>query len=306
MPGEMNPEALLDGMREALRSEWEQHRRQSFNNNTKGAAYENALQGFLLEYLDTAFNIHTRTAIVDGNLECFETFTAGENEFDVVATFQQAVPGIILKSGEMKWVPYDAVSFICEVKSKLTKNSLEDDISKLGKVDSLNISKNRFGRHAGRTKLTDNESGETVVRDLSVEYPLKCLVYDEESISGETLLDHVHMTTDMWDIILLVERDLILVSPELPFVEGWYSRIEYENEEIEIEDMMPDVLVLPDGLIWFIILISISIPRPIPFDTSPALLMLVQGEYEGGSDSYSQIINSFPRLLDGLNQDTTK
>lgn len=293
----MDPEALLDGLQEKLRSEWQQHRKQSFNTNTKGAAYENALQGFLLEYFEGLYTIETRTAIIDRKLECFQRFDPGENEIDVVSSFRQAVPGVVFKSGEMAWVPYDGVAFLCEVKSKLTKPALEDDITKFAKVESLPI-KSRFDHNSGRTKLTSFDSNETIVRDLSVSHPLKCLVYDKESISGEVFFNKITETTEVWDLILIVDENLIVMSPELPFADTWYDRFEYEDGDLDIDfaEVMPEVVVLPDGLVWFILALGFSIPRPIPFDTTSALLALVQGEWEGGPRGY-ETMNAFQRLF---------
>lgn len=299
MSGQVNPDGLLDGMREKLHSQWVQHRKQSFNNNTKGASYENALKNFLLEYFGGVYKIETRTAVIDAEMKCFDLFTSGESELDVVATFQQAVPGIIFQSGSMKWVPFDSVAFICEVKSEITKPSFEDDIEKLEKVNDLNIAVNRFGQNTARTQLLDMNSGDIVKRDLSVEHPLKCLVYDKKSISAEFLMEYATKNIEKWDLILIVEEDLILVSPELPFVDGWYSRTSVTgDQDIKISELMPDVLVLPDGLIWFILLISMSIPRPIPFTTTPALMGLVQREWNDSSDKYDHVINSFLELFD--------
>jgi hypothetical protein len=297
MTGQTDPEALLNGVREKLQTQWQQHRKQSFNNNTKGAAYEKALRGFLLEYFEGIYKIQTRTAVIDQYLECFEVFSSGQSELDVVATFRQAVPGIVFQSGDMKWVPYDAVSFICEVKSELTKPSLVDDIEKLEKVNSLDIKETRFDRDSGRSKLTKWDSGDTIVRDLSVDHPLRCLVYDEESISAEFLLEYAASKSDQWDLILLVDEDVILVSPNLPFAEGWYDNAKVDNEEFDIKELLPETVVLSDGLIWFIILLSVSIPRPKPFDTTPALLGLVQGEWEGAPDSSNNMFEGIFQLL---------
>jgi hypothetical protein len=296
MPGEMDPEALLDGMREKLQTQWVQYRKQSFNNNTKGAAYEKALKEFLLEYFEGIYQIETRTAVVDGDMKCFDIFEAGESELDVVATFKQAVPGVVFQSSDMMWVPYDGVAFICEVKSQLTKPALESDMEKLEKVSELDIVVSRFDRNTARSKLTSWESGETIRRDISVDHPLRCLVYDEESISPNFLMDYATKNTELWDIILIVDEDMILLSPELPFVEGWYERIDFGGSSFDISDAMPDVLVLPDGLVWFILLISLSVPRPLPFTTAPALLGLVQKEWS--DESGYNIVNSFLELFD--------
>jgi len=301
-----DPNAIIEGFSQKLQSEWEQHRRQSFNTNTKGKAYERALKGFLEEYFDGVYKIQTRTAVIDSKLNCFDVLSAGENEIDVVASFRQAIPNLILKSGDMIWVPWDAVSFICEVKSSITKGSLESDLEKLAALTELGSTYRggRFPQMTGRTSLTtgNNPNKRTVQSDVTVDHQLKCLVYDENKISGESLLEVATEFTEIWDLILIVDDNTILVSPELPFVDGWYSRfqdIELENgDQINLAEAHPDVLVLPDGLVWFILLISMSIPRPPPFDASTSLMRLVQGDWQDENHEYSQLISAWDRLFD--------
>ena len=107
--------------------------------------------------------------------------------------------------------------------------------------------------------------------------------------------------TDIWDIILLVDEDIILISPELPFVEGWYNRMNFEGQEekdVDFNELLPDVLALPDGLVWFILLISISIPRPQPFDASSTLMQLVQGEWMKNDSHYRRVTGVWGALFE--------
>lgn len=304
MTGNQNPEAIIDGFNQKLRTEWKNHRRQAFNTNTKGKAYEETLKDFLEEYFSDIYNINTRAAVIDEDLKVFDYFSSGENEIDVVATFRQAIPGIILKSGDMLWVPWDGVSFVCEVKSEVTKRNLEHDLEKLASLSELGPENyyNRFPQNSGATRLTTGSrpNKETVVTNTSVNHQLRCLVYDEYNTSGETLMDLASEFTDIWDIILLVDEGLILVSPELPFAEGWQDRffsVEAEGND-DLGTHYPDILVLPDGLVWFILIISVSIPRPQPFDVSSALMQLVQGEYLEDGFKYEGLINAWQRLFD--------
>jgi hypothetical protein len=305
MSGHTNPEAIVEGFSEKLRTQWAQHRRQSFNTNTKGKAYEEALRGFLDEYFEGIYDIETRVAVIDAPLNCFDVLTSGENEIDVVATFRQAVPRIILESGDMLWVPWDAVAFICEVKSSLTKGALEDDLEKLAKLNELGpeTPNRRFPQHSGRTKLTTGEepNKETIARDASVEHQLKCLVYDEYNTSYESLFEIVHEFTDIWDLILIVDEDVLLISPELPFAEGWQSRYTYDfgdGDVVDIGERLPDVVALPDGLVWFVLLISMSIPRPVPFDTSSSLMQLVQKEWTDEESRYDGVVTAWHELIE--------
>jgi|GEM_PF-4901701 len=299
MPSQ-NPEALIEGFQRKLRSQWEQHRQQQFNANTKGATYEKALRDFLAEYFNGVYSLRTRTAVVDRKLECFDIFNAGESELDVVASFRQAVPQIILQSGDMKWVPYDGVAFVCEVKSKLTTSALESDLEKLAKLNELgrdNISQRFTPDSAGQTNLFwKDEDGHKSGMNATVNHQLKCLVYDKSSISGETLIKKLQDFPDIWDLILIVEDDLLLVSPNLPFTDGWYDRISIEGIEDDSLDF-PEMVVLPEGIIWFILLIAISIPRPRPFDAISALIQLVQREWRDEAAKYNTVVGAWNKLL---------
>ena len=297
---EQKPEAIIEGFQEKLRTQWQQHRKQAFNANTKGAAYENALQNFLREYFGDIYNIRTRTAVVDRELKVFNVFGAGESELDVVATYKQAVPNIILQSGDMQWVPYDGVAFVSEVKSKLTASAIEADLVKLAKLNTLgrdNIS-NRFNRkQTGITQLTwPDEDGNKQSRNVTINHQIKCLVYDKSSISGERLYNTLCFDTEVWDLVLIVDEELLLISPELPFVEGWYRRTNIEGFENESE-MFPEILVLPEGIVWFILLLSISIPRPLPFDATQALIQLIQREWSEDAGKYNEIVGSWDELF---------
>lgn len=294
----IDPESIIEGCNQQLRDQWRQHRKQSFNANTKGATYETTLKKFLDNYYSDIYNIYTRTAVVDRDLECFDTFDAGESELDVVACFKQAVPGIILESGDMRWVPYDGVAFVCEVKSKLTTSSLESDLEKLAKLNNL-------GRDHPSRRFDPKRTGQTKMHwdggrvKTTTNRQLKCLVYDESSISPESLMEKLQVDTKIWDLVLVVEDDIILASPNLPFVDGWYDRFEIPVDIEELDDdaeLLPDVLVLPEGVLWFILLIGISVPRPSPFDATQALLQLVQREWKEEPSKYNKMIGAWHQL----------
>jgi hypothetical protein len=68
---------------------------------------------------------------MDTQMEYLSIFSVGENEVDVAATFVRTYPKIVVKIGETKYVPYDGVAFIIEVKSTVDKTRLEQDLLKL-------------------------------------------------------------------------------------------------------------------------------------------------------------------------------
>lgn len=297
MTGPLDPEALIEGFNEKLRSKWKNHRRQSFNTSTKGSAYENTLQRFLMEYFSGTYDIRTNTVMVDDELEVFDIFNSGDAEFDVVANFRQYTPSVIFESGDMKWVPYEGVAFICEVKSSLTKSALEDDLEKyaklyeLGKAESF---RSRFPQETAQTRLVHEGSSQRT--SVSVPHQLRCLVYDEQSIAVDTLYDVLAEYTEIWDIVVIVEEGVIIVSPEHPFVEGWFKRIDVGELTDPLLDELPDILALPDGLIWFIILLTVSIPQPPQWGSGSALMKLVQREWKDEGGMYDTIALAWEQL----------
>ncbi len=233
---------LLDGLRNRLKSQWEESRKQSFNSNVKGASYEKTLANFLQEYIGGTYDIYTRIAVIDRKLKCFDLFTPGQNEIDVVASFPQAKPQIVFELEEMTWVPYYGVAFICEVKSELSTTALKEDLKKTGKLSKME-----------RT----SEFGVSLKTDSSVEYQLKCLVYDKApSIDIETVYKILEKNMENWDLVLIVEKDVLLVHPDLPFGERLKNPLFY----VKVTDR--GIVHASNGLIWFLLFLSVSIDYP--------------------------------------------
>lgn len=292
-----SPEGLINSFGSEIQSNWRQHRKQIFNQNTKGAAYERTLSDFLGDYFGHLYNIYTRTAVIDKRLTCFDVFNAGESEIDVVSTYTQAVPGIIFESSEMRWVPYDAVAFVCEVKSKITTSSLESDLLKFAKLKNIepDDQSNRFRGIQSTTDLfIESEPGNRIRSvEATVGHQLKCLVYDEASISEESLRELLREDTEIWDILLIVDKNIIFLSPELPFTDFWNERFTFstEEEDIPLSEALPEILCLQDGLLWFILVLALSIPRTLPFDASMALLRMATRDWkeEGNYLGFGQL-----------------
>lgn len=108
---------LIDGFEKTIRTRWELYRDPLFNPTTKGISYEEAFAELLNDYFGSTFDIFTRSAIIDEELECFEKLGTGENNFDVIALFDRRLPSLVFSAGEMRWMAYNAVAFLCEVKS---------------------------------------------------------------------------------------------------------------------------------------------------------------------------------------------
>lgn len=250
---------LLDGLRQKLRSRWQEYRRQSYNQNTKGAAYEEALAKLLTDYVGGAYDIRTRTAVIDDELKCLDLFTPAQNEIDVVAVFPQSRPQIVFESEGMTWVPYHGVAFVCEVKSSLTTTALRDDLEKTAKLQQIE---------------RDEGFGVTISGSANVDHQLKCLVYDKaSSVSDETLIEILEDNLNAWDLVLLVEDDEIIANPNLPFSETLNHPL-YAYGESESEG----IVYAPNGLLWFLAFISVSIPHPPTITTVNPLLQMVHRE----------------------------
>ncbi|WP_126662015.1 DUF6602 domain-containing protein [Haloterrigena salifodinae] len=250
---------LLTGLRQKLRTQWREYRSQSYNQNTKGEAYEQALANLLTDYVGGAYDIRTRTAVIDDNLDCFELFTPAQNEIDVVATFPQATPQIVFQSQGMTWVPYHGVAFICEVKSRLTTTALRNDLEKTGKLQQIE---------------REGSFGVTIGGNMTVNHQLKCLVYDDSSnVNEETMVEILEENLEAWDLVLLVEEDMIIAHPKLPFTETlenplfMYTKSENKGS-----------VLARNGLFWLLTYISVSIPHPPSLVTVNPLLQMLQNE----------------------------
>jgi hypothetical protein len=205
MTDQSDPARILKGIDASLRNKFEEIRKQSFNQNTKGYEYEKAVSNFLSDYLSSLFDFHTRVAVIDKDLKVFNMFKTGENDFDVVATFRNACPKIVLKTGDMEFIPFDAAAFFIEVKQTLTKESLEKDLSKLEKLNAFDCSK-RFGV--------------TFSGQFSVNRPIKTLFYYETGIAEETLAQILVGRPNSWDLLLRFSDDLLLGNCVLPVVKA--------------------------------------------------------------------------------------
>ena len=249
---------LLEGFRQQLRSRWQEYRNQSYNQNTKGAAYEQALAKFLTEYMGGAFDIRTRTAVVDDELECFNLFTPAQNEIDVVATFPQARPQIVFESEGMMWVPYRGVAFVCEVKSRMTTTALRDDLEKTRKLSQIE---------------REDGFGVTIGGSTNVDHQLKCLVYDDASaVNDDTKIEILENNMEAWDLVLLVEDDIIIAHPELPFSENLNHPL-YANGTSD-----KGIVYARNGLLWFLAYLCVSVPHPPTVTTVNPLLQMVHRE----------------------------
>lgn len=118
MPKIDSPEGLINRFQTQLEHQWSRYRDIEGDDSARGSSYESALCDLLDEYFGGRFDLHTNCSIMDDRLDCFEAFDeSAENEIDVVALFSHATPRLVLREGDIQWVPLAGVSFLCEVKS---------------------------------------------------------------------------------------------------------------------------------------------------------------------------------------------
>ena len=270
-------EWLFERIQEQLQHDWKELR--EIYANSKGSTYEQSLADFLDSYFGGVYDINTKVAAIDSELRSFDVFDfiQGDDEIDLVASFKNAKPRIIFETGsgagELKWVPYEAVAFICEVKSQLTKQAIESDFDKLESISQLN-------------STIEDRFGVTVSGNYTIQDPLQCLVYDQESIADETLDDILMQNQEHWHMVLIVENDVLILNRRLPLSEIFvpssndfgpegmpdippeYLAMLEEQADVDLD---PDIITLDNGLFWFLITISGSIPDPMSVNTANSL-----------------------------------
>jgi hypothetical protein len=270
-------EWLFERVQQQLSRDWGELR--ELYANSKGDTYEQTLSDFLTSYFGGVYDINTKVAVIDSHLISFDVFdfVNGDDEIDLVASFSQAKPRIIFKTGEgkgeLRWVPFEGVAFICEVKSQLTKQSIESDFDKLESISRI-------------SEAIDDRFGMMVGGDYTITDPLQCLVYDRESIADNTLEDILRSNYTHWHMVLLVENDILLLNRSIPLSENFVPSsqtfglenmpelppeiLAHMESEWDMETD-PDIITLDNGLFWFLITISASIPDPLSVNTADSL-----------------------------------
>jgi hypothetical protein len=204
------PEAteLLTEIENGLKDKFLSVRKKHFNRNKKGYEYEKTLATFLESYLGGVYDFYVRVPLIDHELEALSILSVDENEFDVVATYKTAVPKIVLKAHDTSYIPYDAVAFVVEVKQKLDKTVLEDDLEKLDKLGKLKVGK-RFGDH--------------FTTKYSIQRPLKILFYYESGTTIDTLIASLNNKRNAWDFMVVLMDGDMFGNPSMPIVGKRYK-----------------------------------------------------------------------------------
>lgn len=278
-----SPTGLIQNFQTQLEHQWQRFRRPEGDDTARGNSYESALKDLLDEYFGGRFDVISNCSVMDADLACFDSFGQGaQNEVDVLALFSHATPRVVLREAELNWVPLEGVSLLCEVKSRVDKGRLESDLRKLEILRELEVDPDdRFS-----TKI----SGE-----YTVDHQIHCLVYDRGHIADETLNTALADST-AWDVVLLVEDDTLIVNETLPFVE-YLSPLAVLSQTRNIDGLQHDddqvrQAVLPgsegstclsvsNGLAWFILLLSSTIPVPLSVSASSCISELLRHSVTG-------------------------
>lgn len=227
--GSIDPRDFVKIINNEIRTEWEGIEEVRFNPNTKGKSYEESLKDFFKKYMGGPLDFHIRSGIIDNDLQTLKKLSPQENEFDVVGTFKNSIPRIIIEKQGMKYVPLDSVAFISEVKQDLTKINLEKDLKKFSKISGLESEK-RFG---------------TSVRlKTSVNHVLKTLIYFNTKFRNP--LELLDRYKEHWDFIVMIKDDMFAINPKLPITGLWQQP----------EDRTKIPMIKNNALFYFMITLS--------------------------------------------------
>jgi hypothetical protein len=208
--------------------------------------------------LGSRFDFYNRAHIIDSEMQYLKILSTGANEIDVVGTFNTTAPKIVLKAGGLVIVPYDAIALLSEVKSKLTSENLREDLRKLENIMRLEISPNRF--------LPHEVFGFEQKRPCK---PFRLLVYFDKSIDDVVMEELLTQYSKVWDAVLLVDKEELLLNRNLPFVKSLFEK--------ELQDKNPNKAFLPWTDAPFTILLTMitrTIPVPLAVDVNNTLLKI--------------------------------
>jgi hypothetical protein len=210
-------EKLLDAIEEQLKTSFEKIRNEKYNPNTKGYDYEKTLQEFCNDYLNGGFDFQIRVGVLDSELQANTIFDPKENEFDIVATYKNAVPKLV----HHHLVPYDSVAFVTEVKQTLTLPNIEKDLAKLEKLSKLPISNNRGGLYADRR----------IFQGYRINRPLRILFYYEAKAKPDKVYKLLEGSfAKSWDLCIVLKEEVILLNSTLPYVQKLWKEAHFVRD----------------------------------------------------------------------------
>lgn len=200
---------LLNAINKQLTDKFDGLRSEKYNQNTKGYDYEEIIRAFFEDYVGGAFELIIRMGVLDAELKALQVLKATENEFDVIALNKNSVPRLVHR----RLVPYDSIGFIIEVKQTLTLDSLESDLVKFSKLDTL--------KHNCSKK------------------PLRVLFYYEVSADEEKSFQLLDKYCQSWDVCVCLKKNQTYVSS----TNSWVKE-QFKDAKFVIEPDYPLVKML--------------------------------------------------------------
>ncbi|MGA2308045.1 MAG: DUF6602 domain-containing protein [Candidatus Bathyarchaeia archaeon] len=216
---------ILGSIEANLKHEFERIRNLNYNQNTKGYSYEKILKEFYTQYLGGIFDFYTRVPLIDAGLEYETIFAPGENEFDVVATYRNAMPRMVLEVQGTSFIPYDATAFITEVKQTLTKSSLKEDLEKLGKLSKM--------------KLGGNVHLPNVATPYSIGRPIRILLYYQREIDEGVLWKMLEESKDVCDFLVMFDQNKAFLNGNLPITKRIVADLKQTEGRSAVDQSYP-------------------------------------------------------------------
>ncbi len=241
-----------EAVESALRDNWRRLAAQPLPPNVKGSAYERTLAEWLKPFFPAALRIETNAQLLDRSLRLLPR--AKENEWDVVGIYAEATPNMVLRMGDAKTVPFDALFFIASVKSVVTKPKLKGDLAKFESIHGL---------ESGRMM----EARPTWAPDSS--HVLKILAYDRHQIKEAERNRLLAENMDHWDAVLVVDDDFLLLNPRNDYLAPTFTN---DDEIVRIRQFC---------LLQFVLFLSRSMATNRRIDTFGTFNALI-GRATGG------------------------
>jgi hypothetical protein len=195
-------------------------------------------------------DFHVRAALIDRDLKILELLKPSENEFDVVATFKNACPRLVLKTEGATYVPLDAVAHVVEVKQTLEMPGLKSDLDKLNVLDKV---------------AAQFSFGSFFHGDWTVMRPLKILFYYEAAIDTGSMIALLSQRSG-WDMLAVFRDDLLLGNRSLPAFQRMKGNPSAENI----------AAIHPNALIQMLLVAAASMPSPPTVSTLQVFLGLLR------------------------------
>jgi hypothetical protein len=193
---------LISKIEQGIKDDFKRAQSALENPNTQGEVYEKIVLDVLKKYLSGSYDFYNRAKIIDSELNSTLIFGRAENEIDILATFKGVSPNILWEEANRAVIPFDTVAYLIEVKAKLDKTNLSNDLEKLRKITKLKITEDRFSGYNGGKYVISNR-------------PLKILFYFNEEIDSATCEQILAQNEDDWDVVVILMSDKILLNTKL-------------------------------------------------------------------------------------------